>query len=357
MHPVQPGINIPNPIGGIGDFIGGHIVDAVGKLIAALAGDFLHRLAAPVATFVLHTPAVTAEPTLRHLWLICLGVLVACLGLLIAIAGTAMIPGPTSRFARAAREALGARMLPSLLTAGVALPMVGLEVGLANRIVGVIIPEGFATGDNPLWSTLSKAVHGDAGAGLGLLVTSAIAVVLLVVLVVLALARWATIWLLIALAPIAMGFSMTPGGAGVARGWWRLQLAAVFLPIGNAVLLSAYAAMFTSPKHALVGALSGIAVLALMSKLPAWAAGIALGIEADHLAHLSSARRRLGRRAITTGAAVLSGGGSTAARGAAAAGTAAGASGSTRSATRPTAGGGTGGGARSPAPPSADRRD
>lgn len=42
--------------------------------------------------------------------------------------------------------------------------------------------------------------------------------------------------------------------------WWRLQLATVFLPVLNAVLLATYAAIFTSPRTGLTGALSGVAV-------------------------------------------------------------------------------------------------
>jgi hypothetical protein len=101
----------------------------------------------------------------------------------------------------------------------------------------------------------------------------------LLVVAVLALARWATLWLLIALAPVAMGFALLPGGSRLVATWWRLQLATIFLPVGQAVALSAYLAMFAGSRTPLVGCLAGIAVLVLVAKLPAWAAGIAAGVE------------------------------------------------------------------------------
>lgn len=287
---------VPNPFDEIGGFVADRVVDSVRALLRALAEDFLAELAAPVARYVLHTPDLMAEETLRQFWLVALSCLVAVAGLMLAIAGTAMIPGTTTRLSLAAREAVGVRLVASVVTAAVSLPLIALEVGLANRLVDTIIPAGFSSGHNPLWSALTAAVKGDAAAGLALLVTTVVGVALLVGLVVLGLARWATLWLLVVCGPFFMGFAMLPNGAGMARVWWRLQLAAVFLPIGHAVLLGTYVAMFTSEKSGLVGALSGVAVLALMTKLPGWAAGIAIGIEAGEITH----RLRRGARPVRT---------------------------------------------------------
>ncbi|GAC1442397.1 MAG: hypothetical protein NVSMB55_13000 [Mycobacteriales bacterium] len=276
------GIGIPNPIDAVGSAIGGQVVNAVTAVLRALSDDFLGQLAAPVARYVLSTPDLLAEPTLRAYWLVALAALFACSALPVALAGLGIVTGGT-RLGEQARLAVGVRLPACLLTAGVSLPLVALEVQLANRLVGAFVTDGFAAGDNPLWRALTAATHGDAGAGLAVLVTTVVGVVLLVGLVVLGLARWATLWLLIILAPVAMGFAVLPGGEHLARVWWRLQIATVFLPVANAVLLGTYVAMFTSDRSGLVGALSGVAVLALMTKLPTWVAGAAVGVEVHEI--------------------------------------------------------------------------
>lgn len=294
---------IPNPI----DWVGDRVADGVESLLRRIVESFVNDLAAPVARFVLHTPDLLAEPTLRRLWLVSLGVLFAVAGLLVAISATAMATGST-KIGLAAREAVSTRLAGSLLTAAVSLPLVALEVQLANRVVDAFVGEGFDAASNPLWKTLGKAALGDPGSSLALLISSVVAVVLLVALVVLGLARWATLWLLVVLAPIGMGFALLPGGAGVARTWWRLQLAAVFLPIANAVLLATYLAMFSSESSGLVGALSGIAVLALMSKLPAWAANAAIGVDGHDMTSRALHARNTVRRVATVAKAAAAGG-------------------------------------------------
>jgi hypothetical protein len=256
---------------------------------------------------VLSTPDLLAEPTLRALWLTSVAALVACAGLLVALAGLAIIPGDT-RLGHAAREVIGTRLAGGLLTAAVSLPLVALEIGLANRLVSAFIGTGFAAGDNPLWTALKKAASGDAAAGLAVLVTATVGVLLLVALVLVGLARWATLWLLVVLAPVAMGFALLPGGEGFARLWWRLQIATVFLPVANAVLLATYVAMFTSDTSGLTGALAGVAVLVLMTKLPAWVAGAAVGVEGAELSHRLRRTAGTGRRVVTTVAAATSSG-------------------------------------------------
>ena len=310
---------IPDPVGGITGLVGDQLATSVVGLLRRVAGDFLDGLAEPVLTYVLHTPDLLAEPTLRQLWLTSLACLYVLAGLLVVIAATALIPGSTGRLGQAAREALGVRLVAGLLTASVALPLVALEAELANRLVDTLVPAGLAGTSGPLWSALTRAVTGAPDAQLGLLVITLVGVVLLVTITVLGLARWATLWLLIALAPLAMGFATLPGGAGVARAWWRLQLAAVFLPLAHAVLLGAYVAMFSSERNPFIGSLAGVAVLGLMAKLPGWAAGQAAGIGAHDIGGRIRYGAHRARRAVVVASAVGTGGAS----GAAAAGTSA----------------------------------
>lgn len=193
---------IPNPL----DWARDKIVDGFESLLRRIVEDFMDGLVEPVSRFVLHTPDLLAEETLRRLWLVSLGVLFAVAGLLVAISATAMMTGST-RLGLAAREAVSTRLAGSMLTAAVSLPLVALEVQLANRVVDAFVAEGFDAASNPLWKTLGKAALGDAGSSLALLISSVVAVVLLVTLVVLGLARWATLWLLVVLAPIGSGSS------------------------------------------------------------------------------------------------------------------------------------------------------
>lgn len=296
-------LDLIDPAGAVGGFLGGQLVEAVSSLLKALSEDFLAQLAAPLSRYVLSTPDLLREPTLRSFWTVSLAAMTACAGLVAAISGVALISGRSTRLGQAAREALTVRLAGGMLTAAMSLPLVALEVQLANVLVGAFVEEGFASGDNPLWTTMQRAVNADASAGLALLVTVTTGVLLLIGLVLLGLARWATLWLLVVLAPLAMAFAVLPGGEGVARAWWRLQLVTVFLPVANAVLLGTYIAMFTSEQSGLVGALSGVAILALMTKLPGWMAGAALGVDGGEI----GSRLRRGRTVIRGATAATAG--------------------------------------------------
>jgi hypothetical protein len=307
------GLPIPNPFNFLGDKIG----SAIRGLLHDLVEDFLKNLAEPVLRYVLHTPDLLAEPTLRRLWLTSLAALFVLAALLVCIAGTAMITGSSTRIGMAAREAVGVRLAGALLTAAVSLPVVALEVQLANRLVDALTSAGLNGAADPMTSILLRNLSGDPGSSLAMLVTTLVGVVFLVVLTVLGLARWATLWLLIVLAPFAMGLSMLPSGGAAARAWWRLQITAVFLPIAHAVLVATYVAMFSSDKNGFVGALAGVATLALMAKLPGWAAGAATGLDDGDVSRRVYRTHTFVRRAGRAVAAVKTGGASEAGRAAA----------------------------------------
>jgi hypothetical protein len=301
---------IPNPFGWVGDGIG----SLIRGLLRDLVDDFLKNLAEPVLRYVLHTPDLLAEPTLRRLWATSLAALFVLAGLLVGIAGTAMITGSSTRMGMAAREAVGVRLASAMLTAAVSLPVVALEVQLANKLVDALTSAGLDGASDPITSVFVRNLQGDIGSSLALLITTLVAVVFLVVLTVLGLARWATLWLLIVLAPFAAGLSLLPSGGAAMRAWWRLQVTAVFLPIAHAVLIATWLAMFSSNKTGFVGALAGVATLALMAKLPGWAAGAAMGLDGGNV--INNVRRTHGyaRMAVRTAVAVKTGGVSAVAR-------------------------------------------
>lgn len=295
---------IPNPLSFVGDNIG----SAIRGLLHELVQDFLKNLAAPVLRYVLHTPDLLAEPTLRRLWLISLESLFVLAALLIAIAGTAMITGTSTRMGIAAREVVGVRLAGALLTAAVSLPIVALEVQLANRLVDALTSAGLNSAADPMTSIFLGDLSGNLGSSLALLVTTVVGVAFLATVTLLGLARWATLWLLIVLAPFAMGLSLLPSGGAAARAWWRLQITAVFLPIAHAVLMATYVAMFSSEKNGFVGALAGVATLALMAKLPGWAAGMATGLDHSEVSSRINRTHAFVRRAGYAVAAAKTGG-------------------------------------------------
>jgi hypothetical protein len=304
------GLPIPNPFGYIGDKIG----DSIRGLLHDLVDDFLKHLAEPVLRYVLHTPDLLAEPTLRRLWSTSLAALLILAALLVCIAGTAMITGSSTRIGMAAREAVGVRLAGALLTAAVSLPVVALEVQLANHLVDALTSAGLDGAADPMTTVFLKNLSGDVGSSFALLVTTLVGVVFLVVLTIVGLARWATLWLLIVLAPFAMGLSLLPTGGAAARGWWRLQVTAVFLPVAHAVLVATFVAMFSSNTNPFVGALAGVATLGLMAKLPGWAAGAAMGADGGDMVRRSHG---YARTAVRTAVAAKSGGASAAAHAAA----------------------------------------
>lgn len=299
---------IPNPF----DLVGDGIVAAVRALLRGLVEDFLKSLAEPVLRYVLHTPDLLAEPTLRRMWATSLAALFVLAGLLVAISGTAMITGSSTRIGLAAREAVGVRLASAMLTAAVSLPVVAVEVRLANSLVDALTQASLDSAADPMTSIFLRHLGGDPGSSLALLVTTVVGVVFLVVLTILGLARWATLWLLVVLAPFAMGLSLLPSGGAAARAWWRLQVTAVFLPVAHAVLIGTYVAMFSSNRSGFVGALAGVATLALMAKLPGWAAGAAMGLDGGDVVHRVRRTHGYGRMAVRAVAAAKTGGASAA---------------------------------------------
>jgi hypothetical protein len=243
------------------------IFTGAGGAVAGAAGALARSLSGPFADYLLHTRGLT-DPRLVSLWRTSLACLAAALVLPAAICGLAVITGRAGP-----APAWGRSRLAALATAVGALPATVAEAALANALTAALLPHG----GPGLWQRLAEPAG--AGRDIALTVGALVSCGLLLVVAVLALARWATLWLLIGLAPVAMGFALLPGGDRLVATWWRLQLAAIFLPVGQAVALATYLAMFAGSRDPLVGCLAGIAVLVLVAKLPAWAAGIAVGVE------------------------------------------------------------------------------
>ena len=251
-------------------------------LLAAVRLAVVRALSGPLAGYLLHTADPSRDPALGALWRTALGCLAAVLVVPLALTGLAVVTGRP-------RPQPGRHHLLALATAVLALPASGLEVGLANRLVdAVLAPAGAAR----LWGRLA-AVH-TPGRELAVSVAGLLVVVLLVVVAVLALARWATLWLLVGLAPLAMAAALLPGGDRLPGTWWRLQVTAVFLPVAQAVALATDVALFATGRSPLVAALAGIAVLALVAKLPRWAAGVAIGVELRDLGGRLAGRQLTG---------------------------------------------------------------
>lgn len=240
-----------------------------GDLVAGTATQIADALAGPLARYLLATRGLDTRQ-LAGLWRISLAALAAALVLPLALWGVATISG--------ARPAFPARLgFAALLTAAVALPATRAEAELANALSALLLPRP----DRQLWRGLT--VPAGAGRSLTATVGAGVAALLLLVVAVLALTRWATLWLLVALAPLAMGFALLPGAHRLVGTWWRLQVTALFLPVAQAVVLSSYLAMFSRFADPLTAALAGIAVLVLLAKLPAWAGGLAVGVETRDL--------------------------------------------------------------------------
>jgi hypothetical protein len=261
---------LSNPVG---RWLVGQLNAAVLALLRGFASSTTHWASGPLAGYLLRTPDLLAEPVLRRAWLVSLSCLFALSAALVVLAGLALATGRTGRAGLAARELVGTRLIAGLLTAAGSLPLVSLEVRLANACVQALLPQGFPR----------LAVGESNASGLAMLVLLVVTTWFLVLLLVLSIARWATLWLLVVLAPFAMGFALLPGGAELSRVWWRLQLTAVFLPLGYAALLLTYRAMLGSHRTGIYGALAGVAILGLMAKLPRWAAGAAIGMQADDM--------------------------------------------------------------------------
>lgn len=250
------------------------VIAALAAVVRGVVNDLLRGCSTVIAHYLLATPDPARSAALRQVWeagLAALGVLAV---LAVALAATTTIPAVGPR-AAALREAVGTRLVLGLVSAAVTLPLIAAEVRLADALVGVELPAAAGAARLPAVTALIGAATGSGGAELGGLAVAVTGSALAVLLAIAALARWAVLWLLIALAPLVQAAGLFPGGLPLVRLWWRLQLGTVLLPVAQAALLAADAALFGGA-GGLTPALAGAAVLALAARLPLWAAGQAV---------------------------------------------------------------------------------
>lgn len=266
---------LPGPGGLVATLLGGSLLATLGSLLTAAARVFASGVALPVVRFVLHTPALAAEPGLRALWWTSLGIQAVVSVLLVALAGLRLTAGPASGVGGTAeaRDALVRRLPVGFATSLLALPLVGVEITLSNTLVDAVLPHPL-TGVQALLGAAGLGTGGGASTGVGTtglaaVVTAVVLVVILVALTVTALARIAALWVLTGLVPVVMTAGLLPGGERAIRLWWRAQFAALALPVAQAALLAAYLDLsHTAGLTGLVGALAGIAVAEAMARLP-----------------------------------------------------------------------------------------
>ena len=221
-------------------------------------------LMSDLARFALSTPDITQVPALVALWQTSLGLSAALAALLTAAAG-GFVALPASLGARMDLRAVAVRAVFAVLLASQSLRLVGWLIHLTN-----LADRAFGQS-----AALESALRAPTPPG-GIL-TFVVAIVpylaLLVVLAVIYAVRLVELFVLAAVAPLALICGLSPASDGLARAWAAELLAVLLLQPVQVLLLVLFEVSVVdlsaqgSPPEALV---SSLAILYLTLRLPGW---------------------------------------------------------------------------------------
>jgi hypothetical protein len=249
----------------------GQLAAAIGAWIRGAAADLFAPAIAVVGQLLFQTPAVDAIPAVGQVWATVRDLANALFVLAFAVIGVLVMAagGYDARYA-------AKRLLPRVVVAAVlvngSLAICALLIEIDNLLVGALV--GMAPG-----ALLAGQVAGlagqDAGATqvLGVLLLIA-AAVLALVLVAVAIGRDLVLVVLTALAPLFLAAAALPQLEDIARLWWRVFTALVFVQVLQAALIATAFALLVNtdwlgaPGSSAVAGLSLVAVLYLLVRLP-----------------------------------------------------------------------------------------
>jgi hypothetical protein len=221
--------------GRIKDAAFGSIGDAINDWFKGIVQSALAPVFDLFSRTVFTTPELTSQDRLISLWRISLGIADAAL-ILFALTGGGIVMSTGDVGTRLTAK----EVLPRLLLAGVAanssLLIVDQVTRLSNSVAGAIVGSG---GDprsvaDQLAELVSGAFNNPFLALLGLVV-----VVLGLFVVAVFVLRIAALVVLIASAPLLLVCHSLPHTEHLARLWWRATLAALAVPVAQALVLAA----------------------------------------------------------------------------------------------------------------------
>jgi hypothetical protein len=260
--------------GRVKDAVFGTIGDAINDWFKGIVASALGPVFDLFARTVFSTPDLTSQPRLLSLWRVSLGIADAAL-VLFAVGGGALVMTGGGVNARLTAKELLPRLLLGALAANLSLLVVTQVTTVANSVAQAIVGAG---GDprsvsEEMADLVSGAFTNPFLALLGLVV-----VVLGLFVVAVYVLRIAVLVVLVAGAPLLLVCHALPHTEQLARLWWRATVAALFVPVAQALLLAATLRILLSSEllglssSGLVDLLVVSCLLYLMFKVPLAAA-------------------------------------------------------------------------------------
>ncbi len=247
------------------------VAEAINAWLQSLVAAILAPSLATAGQLLFSTPAFDAIPQVQRGWELVRNVADALFVVAWIAAGVlVMTSGGTD--ARYTAKVLVPRVVLAAVLANASLAICGALIRVNNALVTGLL--GPTPGASAVTGLAQLVTSGQAGNQvLGILIGLA-AAVLAVLLVALFIGRDLVLLVATIMAPLALATSALPQTEELARLWWRVFGALLFVQVGQAVLVQIGAELVVhgewlgGPVPGLVGGLVGVTVLYLLLKLP-----------------------------------------------------------------------------------------
>lgn len=260
--------------GRVKDAVFGTIGDAINDWFKGIVQSALGPVFDLFARTVFSTPDLTTQPRLTSLWRVSLGIADAAL-VLFAVGGGAVVMTGGGVNARLTAKEILPRLLIAAIAANLSLLVVAQVTAIANSVAQAIVGAG---GDPRSVSEEMAELVSGAFTNPFLALLGLVVVVLGLFVVAVYVMRIAVLVVLVAGAPLLLVCHALPHTEQLARLWWRATLAALFVPVAQALLLAATLRILLSSEllglssSGLVDLLVVSCLLYLMFKVPLAAA-------------------------------------------------------------------------------------
>jgi hypothetical protein len=260
--------------GRIKDAVFGSIGDAINDWFKGIVESALAPVFDLFSRTVFTTPDLTSQPRLVSLWKVAVGIADATL-ILFAISGGAIVMTNGGLGARLTAKEMLPRLLLGAAAANLSLLVVAQVTRLSNSVAEAVVGAG---GDPRSVSEQMAELVSGAFTNPFLALLGLVVVVLGLFVVAVFVLRIAALVVLVAGAPLMLVCHALPHTEHLARLWWRAVLAALLVPVAQALVLAAALRIVLSGE--LLGLSSGGLVdllvvsclLYLMFKIPLLAA-------------------------------------------------------------------------------------
>lgn len=247
------------------------VAEAINAWLQSLVAAVLAPSLAMAGQLLFSTPAFDAIPQIQRSWELVRNVADALFVVAWIAAGVLVMTGGGTD-SRYTAKVLVPRIVLAAVLANASLAICGAVIRANNALVTGLL--GPTPGASAVTSLAQLVTGGQAGNQvLGILIGLA-AAVLAVLLVVLFIGRDLVLLLATIMAPLALATYALPQTEELARLWWRVFGALLFVQVGQAALVQigaevvAHGEWLGGPVPGLIGGLVGVTLLYLLLKLP-----------------------------------------------------------------------------------------